>query len=78
MNDADGSSERWTTGGRISERPFAGAVHVLGPGWAVVVDLLGPDIREAINCSAREARRAVQLVATHRDVLMEAWRQIHG
>jgi hypothetical protein len=53
-------------------------VHVLGPGWAVVVYLRGPDVREAINCSESEARRALELVAMHRDVLMEAWRQIHG
>lgn len=53
-------------------------VHVLGPGWAVVVDLRKPDIREAINCSEREARRALQLIAMRRDVLMEAWRQFHG
>jgi hypothetical protein len=37
-------------------------VHVLGPGWLIVINLIGPTIREAINCSE----------------LMDAWRRFHG
>lgn len=33
-------------------------VDVLGPGWVVVINLIGPEIREAINCGEREARAA--------------------
>jgi hypothetical protein len=53
-------------------------VHVVGPGWVVVINLIGPEVREVINCSEREARRASQLIADHRDELMEEWRRIHG
>jgi hypothetical protein len=53
-------------------------VHVLGPGWAVVINLMGLDVREVIGCNEREASRAQRLVANHRDALMDAWRQIHG
>jgi hypothetical protein len=35
-------------------------VHVLGPGWVVlVIKLIGPVVREVINCGEREARRAL-------------------
>jgi hypothetical protein len=40
--------------------------HVFGPGWLVVINLFGPKVREAINCSEREARRALRLIADHR------------
>jgi hypothetical protein len=53
-------------------------VHVIGPGWVVVVNLLGPEVREAIGCNEPEARRALRLVAEHRTSLLEAWRRIHG
>ena len=32
-------------------------VHVLGPGWLVVINLIGPQVREVINCGERGARR---------------------
>lgn len=32
-------------------------VHVLGPGWVVVINLIGPAVREVINCNEREAAR---------------------
>jgi hypothetical protein len=41
-------------------------VHVLGPGWAVVINLIGPEVR-----------RALQLIVAHHDVLIEAWKRIH-
>lgn len=53
-------------------------VHVIGPGWVVVVNLLGPEVREAIGCNEPEAKRALRLVAEHRTALLEAWRRIHG
>jgi len=37
-------------------------VHVLGPGWLVVINLFGPEVREAINCSEREARSSLRLI----------------
>ena len=53
-------------------------VHVLGPGWLVVINLSGPKVRETINCSEREARSALRLIADHQAELMDAWRRIHG
>lgn len=53
-------------------------VHVLGPGWAVIVNLIGPSVREVINCSERDAREALRLVVERQGELMEAWRRIHG
>ena len=53
-------------------------VHVIGPGWVVVVDLLGPEVREIIGCNEREARRVLRLVADRQMMLMEAWRRYHG
>ena len=46
--------------------------HVLGPGWAVVINLMGLDVREVIGGNEREASRAQRLVANHRDTLMDA------
>lgn len=53
-------------------------VHVLGPGWVVAVNLVGPRVREVINCGEPEARRAVRLIVEHRDELMGAWKRFHG
>ena len=53
-------------------------VHVIGPGWVVVVDLVHRTVREVIGCNENEARRALRLIVAHRDVLLEAWRGIHG
>lgn len=53
-------------------------VHVLGPGWVVVINLIGPEVREAIGCDEREARRAFRLVASRQGTLMDAWRHFHG
>ncbi len=52
-------------------------VHVLGPGWVVVVNLLGPEVREVIGCGEHEARQVLRLVAEHRGVLMDGWRRFH-
>lgn len=53
-------------------------VHVIGPGWVVVINLLGPEVREAIGCNEPETRRVLRLIAGHQTALMEAWRQYHG
>lgn len=53
-------------------------VHVIGPGWVVVVNLIGLELREAIGCNEAEARRVLRLVAAHRAALLEAWRRWHG
>ena len=54
------------------------AVHVLGPGWVVVIDLLAAEVREAIGCDEREAGRVLRLIAGHQRELMDAWRRFHG
>ncbi len=54
-------------------------VHVIGPGWTVVVNLHGPELREVIGpCSKRDARRVLGLVAEHGAALLEGWRRFHG
>ena len=53
-------------------------VHVLGPGWTVVIDLTMSCVREVINCSEREARDVLRRVVERRAELIEAWRRIHG
>ena len=53
-------------------------VHVLGPDWVVVINLVGPVVREVINCSERQARRALGLIMSHEAELMDAWNRLHG
>jgi Domain of unknown function (DUF4160) len=53
-------------------------VHVIGPGWVVVVNLLGPEVREAIGCTEPDARRVLRLADEHQAALMEAWERYHG
>lgn len=53
-------------------------IHVIGPGWVVVVNLIGLELREAIGCNEAETRRVLRLVAAHRAALLEAWRRWHG
>ena len=48
------------------------------PGWLVVINLIGPGVREAINCSEHEARRVLRLIENHQAELMDAWRRFHG
>ena len=52
-------------------------VHVIGPGWVVVVNLLGLEVREAIGCTEPDARRVLRLVEAHQAALMEAWKRYH-
>jgi Domain of unknown function (DUF4160) len=53
-------------------------VHVIGPDWEVVINLIGLSVREIIDGGDREARRALQMVSENRAVLLDAWRAIHG
>lgn len=53
-------------------------VHVLGPGWVVVVNLLGLEVREAIGCDERRAKRVLRLITARQEALLDAWRQFHG
>ena len=53
-------------------------VHVIGPGWAVVVNLMAIELREAIGCNEAQARDVLRLLAPHQSMLLEAWRRIHG
>ena len=53
-------------------------VHVIGPGWVIVVNLLGLEIREVMGCSEQEARRVLRLASENRAELLVAWRRIHG
>lgn len=53
-------------------------VHVIGPGWVVVVNLYGPVVREVLGpCSEREARRVLDLSGENGAVLLEGWRRFH-
>ncbi|MEO8713715.1 MAG: DUF4160 domain-containing protein [Acetobacteraceae bacterium] len=52
-------------------------VHVIGPGWVVVIDLIEVEVREVIECDQRTVRRVLRLVTNHRVVLMDAWRRFH-
>ena len=53
-------------------------VHVVGSGWVVTINLIGLAVREAIGCDEREARRALRLAGEHAEMLMNAWRRLHG
>ena len=52
-------------------------VHVVGPGWVVVVNLLNLTLREAIGCGERDARQVLRRVGEYRSALMEDWRRYH-
>jgi hypothetical protein len=60
------------------ERSPARPCHVLGSGWVVVINLIGPVVREVINCGEREARRALRLTMSNKAELMDAWNRLHG
>ncbi len=53
-------------------------VHVLGPGWTVVINLDTSEVREVIGCDEREGRQVLRRMAMHRSELMDAWRRFHG
>jgi len=53
-------------------------VHVLGPGWVVVVNLIGMHIREVIHANERTANEVLNQLASHKDALLAEWRRLHG
>jgi hypothetical protein len=55
-------------------------VHVMGPGWSVVIDVLGSvKVREVVGrCTEREARQVLALAEIHQQTLQDAWKRIHG
>ncbi len=54
-------------------------VHVIGPGWVVVVNLAPVEVREATaGCSVQETADIKRLIATHRKKLLTEWSRIHG
>lgn len=53
-------------------------VHVIGPGWVVVVNLHGLEVQEVVGpCTQREARLALHLAAEHHAALLKVWRRFH-
>ena len=53
-------------------------VHVIGPGWVVVVNLHDLEVREVVGpCTQCEARRVLHLAAEHRAALLEVWGRFH-
>ncbi|WP_414676734.1 DUF4160 domain-containing protein [Longimicrobium sp.] len=54
-------------------------VHVVHPGGRVKIRLTpGHDVLGVSRMSPRDLLKAVRLVETHREILMAAWRNIHG
>jgi hypothetical protein len=53
-------------------------VHVIGPGWTVIVNLRPVEVRQFRGCTERQAIAARDSVAEHRLELMAKWRAIHG
>jgi hypothetical protein len=53
-------------------------VHVLGPGWVVVIELSDLTVREAIGCSERQVARALRLITPRQRELLEFWRRFHA
>ena len=47
-------------------------MNKLVPMSAPLINLFGPKVREAIDCSEREARRPLRLIADHQAELMDA------
>ncbi|HEY1932510.1 MAG TPA: DUF4160 domain-containing protein [Acetobacteraceae bacterium] len=53
-------------------------VHVLGPGWAVVVELHTLEVRQNLRASEIQARQVARIIAEHQEPLLHAWRQLHA
>ncbi|MCB8875231.1 DUF4160 domain-containing protein [Acidisoma silvae] len=63
----------------VNDHPPA-HIHVLGPGWSVVINVADQVIvREVVGpCAEHDARKAQALAADHQQVLLAAWEEIHG
>jgi hypothetical protein len=53
-------------------------VHVFKAGTEAVINLAPVTIRENYRMSRRQLRKAVDLVAANEDLLLQAWREMHG
>ena len=53
-------------------------VHVVGPGWVVVVNLIGMEVREVIQADQRTANEVLRQLKVHQDALLSEWRRFHG
>lgn len=53
-------------------------VHVLGPGWVVVVNLIGLQVREVIRADERTANEVLRQLAPYQDALLAEWKRFHG
>jgi hypothetical protein len=53
-------------------------VHVRGPGWMVVVNLVDAQVRTIVGCDEHQARIVGRRIAEHRAALLEDWRRLHG
>jgi hypothetical protein len=52
-------------------------VHVFGDGQAKI-NLIGPELIWAEGMKRSDVRRAMKIVAEHREQFLIRWRQIHG
>ena len=53
-------------------------VHVFKAGAEAVINLAPMSIRENYRMPKKDLRKAVEIVASHRELLRQAWREIHG
>ena len=53
-------------------------VHVIGPGWVVVVNLIDMAVREVLSADQRTASEALRQPGAHQDALLSEWRRFHG
>lgn len=53
-------------------------VHVFKAGKEVVLTLAPVGIRENYRMSKRNVRKAIELVEVNQELLLAAWREIHG
>jgi len=53
-------------------------VHVFKAGAELIVNLNPVGIRDNYRMSKREARKAIRIVSSHRELLLRAWGEIHG
>lgn len=53
-------------------------VHVFKTGAEVVLSLLPVNIRDNYRMSKRDVRKAVEIVSANQQLLLRAWRELHG
>lgn len=53
-------------------------VHVFKAGTEAVINLAPVGIRENYRMSPKNLRKSVNIVSDNQDLLLQAWREIHG